>query len=119
MNIPSAPPAVYDRGVLRDVGDSGRGGVSLGNVILKAAGAVNWQGTGAEEVEAGFRAVDANGGEQGTEAQRVQRELLCCTSSVRFSSVRSMNREKNTNDHHSMHSSVPRTSGNGIHFDRC
>ena len=94
MNIPSAPPAVYDRGVLRDVGDSGRGGVSLGNVILKAAGAVNWQGTGAEEVEAGFRAVDANGGEQGTETQRVQRELLYCTSSVRFSSVRSVDESR-------------------------
>jgi len=58
INVPAAPPEIYDRSNLLAVGDNARGSYSLGNIILRAAGAVNWRDTAAEEVEALFVASD-------------------------------------------------------------
>ena len=58
INVPAAPPEIYDRSNLLAVGDNARGSYSLGNIILRATGAVNWRDTAAEEVEALFVASD-------------------------------------------------------------
>merc|ERR1719247_3071282 len=63
VRVQSTPPEIYDRGDLLDVGDNRRGTNTLGNIILKAAGAVNWRGTAAREVEALWAATDASRGE--------------------------------------------------------
>lgn len=60
VNVPARPPTIYDRANLLAVGDDGRDTGSLGNFILKAAGAVNWRGTAAQEVEALWVRSDAS-----------------------------------------------------------
>ena len=54
-------PSIYDPANLRGIGDNGRNSGTLGNIILKALGAVNWQGTGGKEVEALFAISDEYG----------------------------------------------------------
>jgi len=78
VNVPAKPPEIYDRSNLRDIGDNGRNTFSLGNIILKALGAVNWQGSGANEVEALFAASD----------QSVARGGSCAMSCKPSSSVK-------------------------------
>lgn len=71
VNVPSRPTSVYDPDNLRAIGDNARGSNSLGNLILKAAGAVNWRGTASADVEALFRQSDADG--NGADATVLQR----------------------------------------------
>merc|ERR1719247_3761166 len=52
VNVPATPPEIYDPSNLLAVGDNGRDTNSLGNIILKAAGAVNWRGTARADTEA-------------------------------------------------------------------
>ena len=61
VNVPAKPPAIYDPANLRGIGDNGRNSGTLGNIILKALGAVNWQGTGAQEVESLYKTWDEYG----------------------------------------------------------
>ena len=61
VNVPAKPPSIYDPANLRGIGDNGRNSGTLGNIILKALGAVNWQGTGGKEVEALFAISDEYG----------------------------------------------------------
>ena len=61
VNVPAKPPAIYDPANLRGIGDNGRNSGTLGNYILKALGAVNWQGTGSQEVEKLFKTSDEFG----------------------------------------------------------
>mmetsp|Transcript_1773 Transcript_1773/g.4438 ORF Transcript_1773/g.4438 Transcript_1773/m.4438 type:complete len:531 (+) Transcript_1773:24-1616(+) len=57
--VPASSPEIYDRANLLAVGDNARNSNSLGNIILKGAGAVNWRGTASQEVEALFSASDS------------------------------------------------------------
>ena len=50
VNVPAAPTPVYDTGNLLAIGDNAKDSNSLGNLILKGAGAVNWQGTAKNDV---------------------------------------------------------------------
>ncbi len=50
INVPATPTPIYDEGNLRAIGDNARDTNSLGNLILKGAGAVNWRGTAARTV---------------------------------------------------------------------
>lgn len=52
VNVPGTPQPVYTEASLKAIGDNARDTNSLGNLILKAAGAVNWQGTAAADTEA-------------------------------------------------------------------
>jgi hypothetical protein len=52
ISVPSHPTQIYDETNLLAVGDNARDSNSLGNLIIKAAGAVNWQGTGASKINA-------------------------------------------------------------------
>jgi hypothetical protein len=67
--VPGAPTKIYDEGNLRAIGDNARDTNSLGNLILKGAGAVNWRGTAAQTVDELW----ADGMRQGTDAEVVQR----------------------------------------------
>ena len=67
--VPGAPTKIYDEGNLRAIGDNARDSNSLGNLILKGAGAVNWRGTAAQTVGELW----ADGIPQGTDAEVVQR----------------------------------------------
>jgi len=71
VNVPAAPTGVYDSGSLLAVADNGRNTNSLGNIILKAAGAVNWRGSQAQMNEQLWSETDARG--QGSEAAQLQR----------------------------------------------
>jgi len=59
--IPAKPTGVYDESNLLAIGDNGRSTGSLGNLILKGAGAVNWRGTARADVEALYTKSDASG----------------------------------------------------------
>ena len=70
VNCAATPPkGVYDEALLRTIGDNAPEGVSIGNVILKAAGAVNWQGSGAQAVHDLFAMSDADARQGSVEAQ--------------------------------------------------
>ena len=58
VNVPSAPPAIYDRSNLLAIGDNSDS-LSLGAVILKGSAAVNWRGTAAQEVRELYAATPA------------------------------------------------------------
>ena len=60
VNVPATPPEIYDPSNLLAVGDNGRDTNSLGNIILKAAGAVNWRGTARADTEALWAASDTS-----------------------------------------------------------
>jgi len=51
VNVPPRPSAVFDERLLAAIGDNAPDSNSLGNLILKAAGAVNWRGTAAADLE--------------------------------------------------------------------
>jgi hypothetical protein len=70
INIPPQPPQVYDEGNLLSIGDNARDSNSLGNIILKAAGAVNWQGTGATRINTLYSGSNST---QNGEAGQLQR----------------------------------------------
>jgi len=72
VKVTPTPPEIYPRSDLIAVGDNGRGTNSLGNIILKAAGAVNWRGTAANEVEQLWASQDATPGEMAAAAQEVR-----------------------------------------------
>lgn len=71
VNVPSKPQPVYTTTSLLAIGDDTRNGASLGNLILRAAGTVNWRGTGAAEIEGLWKASDAAG--PGTVDEQLQR----------------------------------------------
>lgn len=69
VRVTPTPGEIYDRSDLLAVGDNGRDTNSLGNIILKAAGAVNWRGSAAREVEALWSESDARpAGDEGAAA---------------------------------------------------
>ena len=69
--MPATPPEIYDRGNLLGIGDNRRDGKTIGNLVLKAAAAVNWRGTAAQEVQGLWSASDASG--QGDSSEVLQR----------------------------------------------
>ena len=71
VNVPATAPAIYDPASLMAVGDNTRDSNSLGNIILKAAGAVNWRGTAKAEVESLWSASAADQ-QQAEEAEAAQ-----------------------------------------------
>lgn len=71
VNVPATPTAVYDKDGLRAVGDKRADSYSIGNLVLKAAGAVNWRGTAAQENASFWSKVQADG--VGSEMEQVQR----------------------------------------------
>lgn len=71
VNVPSKPTEVYDEAGLLAVGDNTRNGTTVGNLVLKAAKAVNWRGSMQTQTEALWAAVDAGG--EGSAEERVQR----------------------------------------------
>ena len=77
VNVPATPPEIYQPANLLAIGDNGRGTNSLGNIILRALGATNWQGSGAREVEALFAASDraAAGAAAAGPSQQQQQQL--------------------------------------------
>ena len=71
VNVPSAPTRVYDEANLLAIGDNAERSSSLGSLILRAAGAVNWQGTGSKDI--GQLWTSDAPGRQGSEAEQLQR----------------------------------------------
>mmetsp|Transcript_26647 Transcript_26647/g.49053 ORF Transcript_26647/g.49053 Transcript_26647/m.49053 type:complete len:594 (+) Transcript_26647:75-1856(+) len=69
VNIAAKPTPIYDERDMLDIGDNSRDSNSLGNIILKATGATNWQGTGAQDIKNFY--ADAN--MQGSTSEQVQR----------------------------------------------
>lgn len=70
LNIPATPTEVYDKEELVLVGDNRRDSNTIGNLILKAAGAVNWRGTATKVNEQFWSQAEAQG--LGNPAERLQ-----------------------------------------------
>ena len=71
VNVARAPSAVYSEPALFAIGDNARDSSSLGNLILKAAGGVNWRGSARDDVERLWTQSDARGA--GSGAEQLQR----------------------------------------------
>lgn len=71
VNVPAKPTEVYDEAGLLAVGDNTRNGNTVGNLVLKAATAVNWRGSMQTQAEALWAASDAGG--EGSAQERIQR----------------------------------------------
>jgi len=63
VNVAPEPTAVYPSETLLALGDNGRGTLSLGNIVLGAADAVNWRGDGREKIDGLWAATDRAGEE--------------------------------------------------------
>ena len=71
VNVQRTPAPVYSQSSLFAIGDNARDSSSLGNLILKAAGGVNWRGSGRAEIEQLFTQSDTRGA--GSSADQLQR----------------------------------------------
>lgn len=69
VNIAAKPTPIYDERDMLDIGDNARDSNSLGNLILKATGATNWQGTGAQDINRLY----SDSGVQGSTSEQLQR----------------------------------------------
>lgn len=69
VSVPATPTPIYDRANLLAIGDNARDSNSLGNLILKGAGAVNWRSTASSAVDTLWS--DPAG--QGSAAEQMQR----------------------------------------------
>jgi hypothetical protein len=71
LHIPEQATDIYDKADLLAVGDKRGNSNSVGNLVLKAAGAVNWQGTAAKTIDRFYDEVEKVGA--GTESDQLQR----------------------------------------------
>ena len=70
VNVPAAPTRVYEERLLSAIGDNERDTNSIGNIVLKAAGAVNWRGSAAREVATLWADTDAHASSSADQLQR-------------------------------------------------